>query len=97
MVDGELRMNRVKGELFRNTRSGQTYIKVIFPNGDEDNLWDNIVEHCAKNLTDNELAKIFDDCNKQLLKTNPKDVPLTFKELMTELQQTIINRKVWKQ
>ena len=85
----------INAKLYRNTRTGQISITVTFPNGDTDDLWKDIVEHCSKNLSTNELAKVFDDCNNQLKKMNPDDVPLTFKETMTELQQTIINRKVW--
>ena len=88
---------QIYAKLDRNTKAGQIFIKVTFPSGDVDNLWKGIVEHCAKDLTENELAKIFDDCNNQIKNTDSRDIPLSFRELLSELQQTIINRKVWLQ
>lgn len=85
----------IKAELKRLTRSGQFCIEVTFPNGDTDQLWDMIVEHCSKTLSNNELKSVYDQCNNQLQKMNPDDVPQMFHELMAELRQTIIHRKLF--
>ena len=88
-------MKKMNAKFVRNTRSGQFYIEVEFPNNDKDQLFEGIVEHCAKSLSDNELKTVYAHCNKQLLAMNLTDAPLSFKEMMKELQQTIINRHVY--
>lgn len=81
--------------MVRNTRTGQFYIEVTYPNKGTNSLWHGIIEHCAKDLTTNELKTVYAECNKQLLATDPNDIPLKFKEMLTELQQTIINRHAY--
>ena len=83
----------IKAELHRYTHSGQFSIKVTYPNGDVHDLWDMIVEHCAKTHSNNELKEIYRQCSIQLSKMNPDDVPMSFRELMKELSQSLINRK----
>jgi len=85
----------MKANLVRNTKTSQFYIEVHFPNKGEDHLFDGIVEHCAGNLSVNELKIVYAECNKQLLAMNPDDIPLRFKEMLKELQQTIINRHAY--
>lgn len=82
-------------QMVRNTRTGQFYIEVRFPTNDKLDLWQNIIEHCAKSLSTNELKTVYDECNKQLLATDPDDIPLNFKEMLKELQQTIVNRHAY--
>lgn len=88
-------MASITAKLTRYTHSGQFSIKVTFPNGDVDDLWDGIVEHCAKALSDNELKTVYDHCNNQLAKMPVGDIPYNFKELMNELRQTVIKRKLF--
>ena len=85
----------VKGHLVRNLRTGQFYIEVTFTPKYKECLFHDIVEHCAKSLSVNELKTAYNDCNEQLLKMDPNDVPQNFHELMNELSQAIINRKAY--
>ena len=86
---------KMKANLVRNTRSSQCYIEVEFSNKDKDELFYGIVEHCAESLSINELKIVYAECNKQILAMNPDDIPLNFKEMLKELQQTIINRHAY--
>ena len=85
----------VKGHLVRNLRTGQFYIEVTFTPKYKECLFQRIVEHCAKSLSTNELKAAYNDCNEQLLKMDPNDVPQNFHELMNELSQAMINRKAY--
>jgi len=85
----------MKAKLVRNLKSSQQYIQVYFSDTQKEYLFSGIIEWCAQNLSINELQKVYAECNKQLSKMNPKDIPLTFQEMMKELQQTIINRKAF--
>ncbi len=87
--------NVLKAELFRNTRSGQHYIVVKYPDGNEEHLYDMIVAHCAKELTNNELKEVYRQCSKQLEKTAPDDIPPSFHELMNELTDAMVSRKCY--
>jgi predicted ribosome-associated RNA-binding protein Tma20 len=71
------------------------HIEVTLPNKEVCELWEGIVEHCAKQLSTNELKTVYAQCSKQLSAINPDDVPLVFKKMMAELQQVIINRKAY--
>ena len=83
-----------KAELKRNLRSDQFSIEVTIE-GHELNLWEGIVEHGAKKLSNSELRIVYDSCNKQTQEMGVDNVPLTFKEMLGELNQTIINRKAY--
>jgi len=83
------------GKLVRNFRTNQFSIAVKIDGYTKD-LWLGIIEFCSKDLSVNELRKIYDDCNKQLKSMNPDDIPLNFTEMIRELQQTLINRKAWR-
>lgn len=85
----------MKAKMVRNLETRQFYIEAKYPNGNKCELWEGIIEHCAKDLSANELRTIYADCNRWLLATDPNNVPLKFREMMRELQQTIINRKAW--
>lgn len=55
-------------------------------------LWEGIIGHCSKDLSDDELRMVYDQCNKQLEKMKSADVPLVFRRMMAELNQVIISR-----
>ena len=83
-----------KAELKRSLKSGQFSIEVTI-DGHELNLWEGIVEHCAKALSNSELRFVYDSCNKQTQEMGIDNVPLTFKEMLNDLNQVIINRKAY--
>lgn len=85
----------MNAKLVRNTRTRQFYIEVEFPNQDKYEMWEGIVEHCAKGLSSNELKIVYAKCNEQLLAMNPDDVPLNFRQMLKELSETIINRHAY--
>lgn len=84
----------VKALLKRYTKSKQFAIKVVYPNNDVNDMWIGLVEFCAKDFSDNELKQIWRDCNDQIACMNHKDIPFRFKELLNELSQIMINRKI---
>lgn len=58
-------------------------------------LWEGIMEHCAQDLSTNELKTAYAQVCKQISEMNPDDVPLIFKKMISELQAVIINRKAY--
>jgi len=84
-----------KAELRRNLRTGQFSIEVTIE-GYVNNLWDGIVERCAKSYSNSELREIYDSCHNQIEEMGSENVPLHFKEMLDELNQTIINRKAYR-
>ena len=85
---------KIKARLIRYTHTNQEAIQVIHPNGDKSDLWKSVIEFCAKVYSDNELKKIWSDCQGQIYALNPEDVPLIFKEMMQELKIAIKNRNI---
>ncbi len=85
----------VRTKLMRYTQSDQFSIVVTFPNGDEANLWHGLIGFCSKKYSNNELCQMWKDCNDQIMSMNPNNVSLIFREMMTELSQVMINRKLY--
>jgi len=80
--------------LERSLKTHQFYIKVMV-SGHELNLWNNIIEHCAENLSNSELRAVYQACGKQIASMNPDDVPFKFQEMMDDLTEAMINRKAF--
>ena len=80
--------------LERRIRTGQFSIKVVI-SGHELDLWNNIIEHCAKNLSNSELRAVYQACSRQIQAMSPDDVPLKFHEMMDDLTEALINRKAF--
>ena len=80
--------------LERSLKTHQFSIKVVV-SGHELNLWGNIIEHCAKNLSNSELRAVYQACSKQITSMSPDDVPFKFQEMMDDLTETMINRKAF--
>jgi len=87
----------MSAKMIRNTGTGQFSIEVTYPNNDKDDLWEGIIEHCCKSLSDNELKAVYADCNKQLKAMKKGDVPFNFKVMLDDLRQTIIKRKAYNE
>ena len=75
-------------------RDLQEYIKVIFPSEEEVNLWQGIIAHCAKRLSDNEMKQIYICCKNQLDSMRTSDIPPVYNEMMAELEGTLAERKI---
>ena len=85
----------MKAKFVRSTRTGQFYIEVQYPSLDILHLWDGIIAHCAKTLSNNELRQVWIDCKEQLATINTDDVPLSFNEMLNELTQAILDRGLY--
>lgn len=86
----------IKAELKRHTHSGQNSIEVAYPDGNKDHLWDGLVEFCLKRYSTNEIIKIASNCQNQINAMDPDDVPFVWKKMMSELEQTMINRGIYR-
>jgi len=86
---------KIKAELKRHSRSGLDSIEVTFPDGNKDNLWYGLVELGLKRYSTNEIIKIVRDVQNQLNAMDPDDIPLIWREMVSELQQTMINRRIY--
>lgn len=89
---------KLQGRLVRTFDSlvggAEVEIEVIFSDGRKVTLYDSIVEHCAKDLTNNEVKKVWKDCKEQIKAIDPNDIPFTFYELMKDLYTAIVNRGI---
>jgi hypothetical protein len=86
----------MSAKMVRDTGTGQFSIEVTYPNNDKNDLWEGIIEHCCKSLSDNELKAVYADCNKQLKSMKKGDVPFNFRVMLDDLRQTIIKRKAYQ-
>lgn len=82
----------ITGKLVHDTRSGQFFIAVTYPDGNCLNLWESIIAHCARALTDNELKQVWEDCNTQMDGVNQRDIPKIFTEILHDLTRVIMDR-----
>lgn len=80
--------------LERSLKTHQFSITVTV-SGHELNLWNGIIEHCAKSLSNSELRAVYQACSKQIASMSSDDIPYTFNEMMNELTEAIINRGVF--
>lgn len=83
-------MNEVKAELVRS--GTQAYIETYIPglqHEKRDHLFDDIIDHCAKSYSPNELRKILIDCESQLLKLGPENTPPIFQKMVSDLKATM--------
>ena len=80
--------------LERSLRTHQFSIKVVI-SGHELTLWNNIIEHCARNLSNSELRAVYQACSKQLASMSPDDIPIKFNEMMDDLTEALINRRAF--
>lgn len=87
----------MNAKMVRSEHTGQFYIEVTYPSNFKENLWEGIIDHCAKALSDSELQAVYADCNKQLKEMKPQDVPYLFKQMKRDLRQTIINRQAYRE
>ena len=80
-------------EMVRNLKADSFSINIT-NDGHEDSLYDGIVEHCAKSLTDSELKIVHMRCIEQLLSMGINDIPYRFKEMMQDLNKAMIHRNL---
>ncbi|MDP3729858.1 MAG: hypothetical protein Q8R26_03915 [bacterium] len=72
----------------------QEYIEVIILGVGKWHLYGNIIGHCAKDLSANELRKVLADCEAQLKELGDDNVPLSFQEMMNDLKKAMSNRGI---
>jgi hypothetical protein len=91
-----MKEEKIKAELKRYTHSGQDAIRVVYPDGNEDDLWEGLIEFCLRRYSTNEIIKIAEDCKKQINAMDPDDVPFIWNKMMDELHQAMINRGIYR-
>lgn len=95
-VQQEEKKPEARGELVRRASMvGFDFeIEVSLPDGQSLSLYDTIVEHCAKDLSNKELKAVYESCNAQIKAMDPDDVPFQFYELMDDLHTAVVNRAI---
>lgn len=89
--DFSAKQTNIRAELKRQLGAGAA-IKVTGLPGEEE-LYGGIVEHCGLELSTNELREILKQVYAQLDKMEVDDIPLTFLEVLTELEKALKARK----
>lgn len=71
------------------------HIEVTLEEDNTISLFEGIIEHCAQDLSTNELKTAYAQVCKQMSEMKPDDVPLVYKKMISELQAVIVNRKAY--
>ena len=74
----------------------QNYIKVFCSGikGEPNYLFNGIIEHCARDLSPNELRKVLEDCEVQMKKLVPENTPKIFEEMVEDLKSAMVARNI---
>jgi len=84
----------MKAELTILEKSQQECIKIIRDSGEEDRLWDGIIEHCCKKYSPRQLSEIYRQLCIQLSKTPKDEVPFCYLQMFEDFKTALNNLKV---
>jgi len=84
----------VRAEFTILEKSQQECIKIIRDSGEEDRLWEAIMEHCCKAYSPKQLSEIYKQLCIQLSKIPKDEIPFCYFEMFEEFKVALQNLKV---